>query len=94
MNANEPSSEPVATGDRREDVHVVPDADQKYRAEFLRRPDTAPPPDEATGRVEAGEAPADTPPIEDLKVPPASPSVWDARPPSPTSSEPSGESGH
>jgi len=94
MNPNEPTSPRIATGDRRGDAHIVPDADQKYRAEFLRRPDTAPPPDEATGRVEAGELPKDSPPVEDLKVAPDSPSVWDARPPAPESSEPSGESGH
>jgi hypothetical protein len=94
MNPNEPSSQPIATGDRREDVHIVPDADQKFRAEFLRRPDSAPPPDEHTGHVDAGDLPRDTPPVEDLKVAPDSPSVWDARPPSPESSEPSGESGH
>jgi len=95
MNPNEPSHPPIATGDRREDAHIVPDADQKFRAEFLRRPDTAPPPDEHTGHVDAGDLPADNPPIEDLKVAPDSPSVWDARPPNgPKSSEPSGESGH
>jgi hypothetical protein len=80
MNPNPPPSEPVATGDRRGEATIVPDADQKFRAEFLRRPDTAPPPDEATARVEAGDpAPAGAP-IEDLKVAPASPSAWDARP--------------
>jgi hypothetical protein len=94
MNPNEPGSEPIATGDRREDVHLAPDADQKYKAEFLRHADTRPPPDEQSAAQERGEVGPDTPPVEDVRVAPDTPSVWDARPPSPKSSEPSGESGH
>lgn len=76
-----PSAEPVATGDRRDEAHLAPDADQLVRAEFLFSPTRAPPPDEHTGRVDEGLQVADQPPVEDLKVAPESPSVWDARPP-------------
>jgi hypothetical protein len=85
MTPNEPSpdSEPVATGDRREEVHYEPDADpdQKVRARFVFHPDEPPPPDEHTGRVDAGLPAEEGPPVEDLAIAPPSPSVWDARPP-------------
>jgi len=73
-------TEPVATGDRRDEAHLEPDADQLVRANFLTRPAESPPPDEHTGRVDEGLAAEAGPPVEDLRVAPASPSVWDARP--------------
>lgn len=75
------SPEPVATGDRREEAHVAPDPDQLFRAEFLHRPNAPPPPDQHTGRVDQGLTVADQPLVEDLRVAPQAPSVWDARPP-------------
>lgn len=83
MSANDPlpDPEPVATGDRHEEAHLEPDKDQLVRAEFLTRPVEPPPPDEHTGRVDEGLPAEQGPPVEDLRVAPASPSVWDARPP-------------
>lgn len=75
-----PDPEPVATGDRRGEAHLEPDKDQLVRAAFLTRPAEPPPPDEHTGRVDEGLPAERGPPVEDLRVPPASPSVWDARP--------------
>lgn len=77
----DPGSEPVATGDRRDEAHLEPDKDQLVRAAFLTRPAKPPPPDEHTGRVDEGLPAEQGPPVEDLRVSPASPSVWDARPP-------------
>ena len=76
----DPESEPVDTGDRRDEAHLVPDRDQLVRAEFLTRPAEPPPPDEHTGRVDKGLPAEQGPPVEDLRVAPASSSVWDARP--------------
>ena len=81
MTADNPEPEPVATGDRRDEAHLETDADQLVRAAFLVRPKSPPPPDEHTGRVDAGLPAEEGPPVEDLRVAPASPSVWDARPP-------------
>jgi hypothetical protein len=82
MSANDPlpDPEPVATGDRHE-AHLEPDKDQLVRAAFLIRPAKPPPPDEHTGRVDEGLPAEHGQPVEDLRVAPASPSVWDARPP-------------
>lgn len=81
MTADDPPSEPIATGDRRDEAHLEADADQLVRAAFLARPQSPPPPDEHTGRVDAGLPAEEGPPVEDLRVAPTSPSVWDARPP-------------
>jgi hypothetical protein len=80
-NTPESESEPVATGDRRDEAHYEPDPDQLVRASFLQRPKDPPPPDEHTGRVDEGLAAEQGPPVEDLRVAPPSPSAWDARPP-------------
>jgi hypothetical protein len=83
MSEKDPSSppEPVATGDLWGDPHLEADKDQLVRANFLERPTTPPGPDMQTGRVDAGAPGEEGPPVEDLRVAPASPSVWDARPP-------------
>jgi hypothetical protein len=83
MTPDDPRSapEPVATGDRRGEAHLEPDTEGGVSAHFLRRPETPPPPDEHTGRVDAGVAAEDGPPVEDLRIAPDSPSAWDARPP-------------
>jgi hypothetical protein len=73
--------EPIATGDRRDEAGLEPDADQLVRAAFLARPAEPPPPDEHTGRVDAGVAAERGAPVEDLRVARPSSSVWDARPP-------------
>ena len=78
------SDEPVATGDRRGEVHYEADPGQLVRARFLARPDAPPPPDEHTARIDAGAAPAEAgPPGEDVAVAVEGPSVWDARPAGP-----------
>jgi hypothetical protein len=76
----DPEFEPVATGDRREEAHLEPDKDQLVRAHFLIRPAAPPPPDEHTGRVDEGLTGEPGAPVEDLRVAPLTPSVWDARP--------------
>ena len=81
MTPDEPlSPEPVATGDRRGDVHLEPAREGGVKAEFTRRPDQPPPPDEQTGRTDAGLGAEKGSPVQDLHVAPASPSAWDARP--------------
>ena len=69
----------VATGDRRDEVRFEPDPDQLVVASHLVRP-TKPlaPHDHAPGALAAAER--DTPPVEDVKIAPEAPSVWDARP--------------
>lgn len=71
----------VASGDRREDVHFEadPDPDQKVVAHHLVRPAGPLPPQEHS--AESPVADADHPPVEDVRVAPGGPSVWDARPP-------------
>jgi hypothetical protein len=83
MTPDDPRSAPapVATGDRRGEAHLEPDPDGGVRAHFLRRPETPPPPDEHTGRVDQGRPAEQGAPVEDLRVAPDSPSSWDARPP-------------
>lgn len=71
---------PVATGDRHAEAHLEPDKDQLFQARFQERPAEPPPPDEHTGRVDAGLTAETGPPVEDLRVAPPSASVWDARP--------------
>lgn len=69
--------EPVATGDRRDEVHLEPDPDQlvKMRATF----DMAEPPGpELTS--DRAEAPLPDPGVTDIAAPRDGPSVWDARP--------------
>lgn len=80
MSQNDPTIEPVATGDRRGDVHFELDPGKGVRAHFLQRPDAPPPPDEHTGRVDEGLPAEAGAPVEDLRVAPDGPSVWDARP--------------
>jgi hypothetical protein len=80
MTPDDPKTEPVATGDRRDEAHYEPDPDQLVRARFLVRPTEPPPPDEHTGRVDQGLPAEEGPPVEDLRIPPPSASVWDARP--------------
>ena len=86
----DPTSEPVATGDRRDEVRLQPDPDQLVRLRATFRPDAPLPPDEQSASSEAGERGA-APPIEDVAVAKPSPSVWDARPADEAAgSEPSG----
>ncbi|RAK58439.1 hypothetical protein DJ021_00810 [Phenylobacterium hankyongense] len=72
--------EPVATGDRRAEAHYEPKPGQLVKARFTEKPGEPPPPDEHTGRVDAGLPAEVGPPVEDLAVAPPSSSVWDARP--------------
>jgi len=68
----------VATGDRHENVHFEPDKDQLVVASHLVRPSGPLTPEEQAAGSPA--AAADAPPVEDVRVAPQSPSVWDARP--------------
>ncbi|HKR86741.1 MAG TPA: hypothetical protein VJS38_01060 [Phenylobacterium sp.] len=77
----EPAPVPVATGDRREEVHFEPDPGQLVVAKHLVKPDAPLPLDVTSERdddVAATET--DVPPVEDVLVAPETPSVWDARP--------------
>ncbi|MDB5449206.1 MAG: hypothetical protein JWQ52_334 [Phenylobacterium sp.] len=86
--------EPVATGDRREEVHYEPKPGQLVKARFTQKPTEPPPPDEHTGRVDAGLPAEEGPPVEDLAVTPPSPSVWDARPPEDDAEKSGNPTGH
>lgn len=82
----------VAHGSRREDAHYEPRADRVAVARFTGKPDAPVPPDEHTGRVDAGEA-ATAPDVTDVANLKPGPSVWDARPPEddePRSGNPTG----
>jgi hypothetical protein len=71
--------EPVATGDRRDEAHYEPKPDQILKARFTEKPAAPLPPDEQTGRTDAGLAAEVGAPVEDVAVTPPAPSVWDAR---------------
>jgi hypothetical protein len=68
----------VATGDRRDEVHFEQDGRQGVEAVHLVRPAGALP--RQGDNPSADEIDPDAPPIEDVKVAPDAPSVWDARP--------------
>ena len=80
MSANAPDIEPVvvATGDRRDEVHFEADDKHLVEATHLVRPASALPPQ--GDNPSAADIVRDAPPIEDVKIAPESPSVWDARP--------------
>jgi hypothetical protein len=73
--------EPIATGDRRDEVHFEPKGTQGVAAHFLTRPDSPPGPDMHSARVDESLCAEEGEPVEDLRVAPETPSVWDARPP-------------
>lgn len=68
----------VATGDRHDEVHFEADDKHLVEATHLVRPTRALP--RQGDNPSADEIPRDAPPIEDVKVAPEGPSVWDARP--------------
>ncbi len=82
----------VASGDRREKVHYEADPDQLVVVKHLVRPDGPLPPQEHSEHAPAADA--DAPPIEDVRVAPAEPSVWDARPPADDAEKSGNPTGH
>ena len=87
MSSNTPDIEPttvpvpVATGDRRDEVHFESDPAQLVVAKHLVKPDTPLPLDVTSERADDVTATdEDVPPVEDVLVAPEAPSVWDARP--------------
>jgi hypothetical protein len=68
----------IATGDRREEVHLEADPDQLVVVRHEVRPRGPLPRQDAAG---APGGSADVPPVEDVRIAPQEPSVWDARPP-------------
>lgn len=91
LDADDPAAaDVVATGDRREEIHFEADPDQLVVARHLVRPaGPLPPQDDDAVLPESGG-----PPVEDVRVAPESPSVWDARPPADdaeTSGNPTGD---
>ena len=79
--ATDPDVVEVATGDRRGEVHFEADPAQLVVARHLVKPDRPLAPDMDTSNADASDA--DVPPVEDVRVAPDGPSVWDARPLSP-----------
>ena len=81
MSENTPRAgdEPVATGDRRDEVHFEPDPDQQVKAAHLVRPEGPLPPQEHSAAQERQDYP-DDPALFDVRVAPPEPSAWDARP--------------
>jgi hypothetical protein len=91
--AGEPAERvPVASGDRREEVHFERASNQEVVARHLERP-TGPlaPQGDSPG---AAAVDADSPPIEDVAVAPEGPSVWDARPPADDAGKGGGPTGY
>ena len=80
MTADTPRSEPIATGDRREDMHFDPDPDQLVRARFTEHATEPLPPEEHSAQSDSGAPLEEGSPVEDVRVAPDTPSVWDARP--------------
>lgn len=89
---HDPLAEPVATGSRRQDMHYEPDPDQLLVAKSMVHPDGPMPPQEQSKASDTRETPPQ-PHIGDVRVDPATSSVWDARPvedPEPRSGNPTG----
>jgi len=81
MNPDTPANpEPVATGDRRDEVWLEPDKDQLVRMRATFRPEGPLPPEEHTGVIDAGHSYEDVPLTQDVAVVHSPESVWDARP--------------
>lgn len=80
MTPDTPSSpEPVATGDRRDEVWMEPDENQIVRVRSTFKPDE-PLPVEMDPDAPVEAAPKNAPPVQDVAVPHSPESVWDARP--------------
>jgi hypothetical protein len=77
---SEPEDTPVASGDRRDDIHYEPDADQLVRARFTAKPEALTLEQEQNLATDRGDIELSAPPLEDVAVTPSGPSVWDARP--------------
>lgn len=82
----------IATGDRRDEVHFEPDPDQLVVVRHLVRPQHALAPEQPVPSRSVAEA--DAPPVEDVRVAPEGPSVWDARPPPDDADAPAEPTGH
>jgi hypothetical protein len=77
-NDNDPAPAGViATGGRQEEIHFETDPDQLVVVRHEVRPRGPLSPQDPTG---ADAAAADSPPVEDVRILPQEPSVWDARP--------------
>lgn len=68
----------ISTGDRHEDLHFEADPDQLVVVKHEVRPRGPLPPQDPASAVATT---ADAPPVEDVRIAPWEPSVWDARPP-------------
>jgi len=80
MTPDTPSNpEPVATGDRRDEVWMEPDKDQLVRVRATFKV-VAPLPVEMDPDTPLSETPQQAPPPQDVAVPHSPASVWDARP--------------
>lgn len=70
-------AEPVATGDRRDDVRLEPDPDQLVRMRATFKVDEPPAPEMTP---DDPDTPPPDPGVTDVAVAKPSPSAWDARP--------------
>jgi hypothetical protein len=68
------NAQPVATGDRREEVHLERRNSGDLRAAHLDKPAALPP------DLAAAEHAPPEPPVQDVAIAPDGPSAWDARP--------------
>lgn len=84
--------ERVATGDRRDEVHYEPDPDQLVKVSALAQVEGPIPPEEQSAHPEAVDAASG--PTKDVRMPPESSSVWDARPPADDSERSGNPTGH
>ena len=71
-------AEPVATGDRRDEVRLEPDPDQLVRMRATFKVAEPPGPEMAP---DDPDTPPPEPGVTDIAVAKPGPSVWDARPP-------------
>lgn len=90
--AENEAPEVVATGDRRDEVHYEADPDQLVKMRTLVKPDGPIPPEVTTPEDRAFDEGRE--PVEDIQVAPASPSVWDARPPADDAERSGNPTGH
>jgi len=79
--------EPVATGDRRDEVRFEADPDQLVRLRATFKPEAPYPPEEQSAATDSG-AIEDQPAVQDVAVSNSPGSVWDARPAEPSQKPP------
>jgi hypothetical protein len=92
---HDPAAEPVATGNRRDEVHyeASDDPDQMVVMRATHHVDAPLPPQEESAAFTTGETPPQ-PHLGDVRAVADSPSVWDARPPGDEAEKSGNPTGH